>query len=382
MNGGTKRKVLLLPVLLQHQQQQGSQLGASATSVSSVSLVSHSSSGVSLQHKLPGGITGLWSGAEGFEGSAANAAAAPAATGMAVAGDSCSSLSSISAADAVDAAARSYSSLAEAQQQQRLAAAGESSSGSRPAALRAILTSSSTLTRAEAAMTQHWFGGDVTPTAIGSGAVPAAAVLHASGGAAYSTSPGSQNMHVLSGNGHVPGLMQQQAASQPAVADSDYWGVWRLHSSCGSHYPSPTGAHLPLLSAEDAASGVAAVAFNPAGDAVVAFVDSCCCLVVWKIAASWTQKLTSIGSNKPSSHQPHAYIAVPTAATLRQLAAAGGTAAGRGQGASHTQHHLNHTSQQQQGGGEMSRWQLRWQAERLVDLLHQGKHCATLEVTL
>jgi hypothetical protein len=342
-------------------------------------MVSHSSSGVSLQHKLPGGIAGVWSGAEGFGEAGANAVAA-AAAGMPVAGDSCSSLSSISAADAVDAAARSYSSLAEAQQQQRLAAAGGSSGGSRPAALRAILTSSSTLTRAEAAMTQHWFGGDVTPTAIGSGTVPAAAVLHASGGAAYSTSPGSQNMHVLSGNGHVPDLMQQQASLQSAAADEECWGVWRLHNSCGSHYPSPTGTHLPLLSAEDAASGVAAVAFNPTGDAVVAFVESCCCLVVWKIAASWTQKLTSIGSNKPSSHQPHAYIAVPTAATLRQLAAAAGS--GRGQGASHTQHHHHHTSQQQQGGGEMSRWQLRWQAERLIDLLHQGKHCATLEVAL
>jgi hypothetical protein len=195
-------------------------------------------------------------------------------------------------------------------------------------------------------------------------------------------------MHVLAGNGHAPGFMPQQAPMQPAAADSECWGVWRLHSSCGSHYPSPTGAHLPLLSAEDAASGVAAVAFNPAGDALVAFIESCCCLVVWKIAASWTQKLTSIGSNKPSSHQPHAYIAVPTAAAAMQLVAAGTHAAGSVQGAAHGQRRHHHSSQQQQqqqrqgGGGGMSRWQLRWQAERLVDVLHLGRHCATLEVAL
>jgi hypothetical protein len=405
MNGGTKRKVLLLPVLLQHQQQQGLQLGASAmvsASVSSVSVATSysSSSGVVglqlgtggvpvLQQQLPGGIAGLWSGAEGYGGSDAAAAAAA----LPAAGDSCSSLSSISAADAMDAAAYSYSSLPDAQQQQQqrrmFAVANSSSSGGggRVAALRGSLTSSSTLTRAEAAMVQHWFGGEAT------GNTPAAA--HASSAGSGSVTGSSRLAHVLAGNGHAAGLAAAQAMlgdnAAAAAADSQCWGVWRLHTAKGSHYPSSTGMHLPLMSAEDVASGIAAVAFNPAGDAVVAFVESCCCMVVWKTAASWTQKLTSLGSSKPSSHLPHAYIAVPAAAALRQIAgghealsSAGQHAACSGLAAGHRteQHHQRHSQQQQQGGGEMSKWQLKWSAERLVDLLYQGRHCATLEVML
>ncbi|WIA08924.1 hypothetical protein OEZ85_008341 [Tetradesmus obliquus] len=106
-------------------------------------------------------------------------------------------------------------------------------------------------------------------------------------------------------------------------------------------------------------------------------------------ASSWTQRLASLGSSKPSSHLPHAYIAVPTAAAFRQLAraySASGQQAARSygglQGAAHS---LQQQQQQQQGssgGGEMSRWQLKWTVERLIELHYQGRHCATMEVVL
>lgn len=103
--------------------------------------------------------------------------------------------------------------------------------------------------------------------------------------------------------------------------------------------------------------------FNPGGDAVAVFLEGCYCLVVWKLQSSWTQKLTSLGSSRPSSHLPHAYLPVPLqpAVLIEQQGAAQGWAT--------TAEHL-------------CSWQLKWRAPGLIDLLWRGQLWATVEVVV
>eukprot|EP00775_Hariotina_reticulata_P013937 gene13937-14055_t len=79
-----------------------------------------------------------------------------------------------------------------------------------------------------------------------------------------------------------------QAGSSPTAG-----GAWQLHAARSAHYTSTATWGEPWVSCQDVARGVAAVAFNPGGDAVAGFLEGCYCLVVWKLQSSWTQKPTT-----------------------------------------------------------------------------------------
>jgi hypothetical protein len=152
---------------------------------------------------------------------------------------------------------------------------------------------------------------------------------------------------------------------------------------CGVIYPDAAAASSPVLCASEVAGGVAAVAFSPGGDALAAFVLGCHCLVVWRLGASWTQKLAHLGSSRPMSQMPHAYIRLPAAALLVD-AIFKDSAAEQQQQRHH--HHHHHARQSEEGGGgssgEALQWQLRWHTDSHIDLLYQGCLCGSVEVHL
>lgn len=405
MNGGTKRKVLLLPVLLPLQQaaqasarpmQQvplqiaahkghlGTHSSSGSSSMSTLMRPEHCRpTGISVappgQHsQLPGGIPGLWSAAEGLEPEGAMDQQHQ----QQLWGCSSSSLSSTAGGDTGDVEAEFVHGISASHHPGIIRYSSAGSSGDSGDGSRSMLVSN-TVTRAEVAMMQHWFGREQgTATAAG---------LADSEGPLYS----------------------------PGLTSSQTWGVWLCHERRSSYYPTPSAAGQPLLTDEDVASGVAAVAFNPAGDAVAAFIESCCCLVVWRLESSWTQKFSSLGSSKPSTHHPCAYTPVPPAALL-QRAIKGDGVGQLGQGQSfqqqqrgpHEQDSVNaqaaamgqcqsghstssspktdpHPQQHQLapacvrlGASDVCCWQLKWVMPGVVDLLHEGRLCASMEVHL
>jgi hypothetical protein len=152
-----------------------------------------------------------------------------------------------------------------------------------------------------------------------------------------------------------------QRSSSPAQL-----GVW---------YTDASSASSAVLVADDVSGGVAAVAFSPAGDAVAAFVLGCHCLVVWRLQASWSQKLAALGSSRPLSQLPHAYISIPAAAALVSAVFAR-------PGATPPAASSSSSSVIGAGGSEVLQWQLRWQMSSHIDLLYQGCLCGSVEVRL
>jgi hypothetical protein len=165
---------------------------------------------------------------------------------------------------------------------------------------------------------------------------------------------------------------------------------------CGVIYPDAASASSPVLCASEVAGGVAAVAFSPGGDAVAAFVLGCHCLVVWRLGSSWTQKLAHLGSSRPMSQMPHAYIRLPQAALLvhavfKDAAGAAGPQHHQqqqqpGHRHHHHQHHQHGQRQSEDGeggvGGEVLQWQLKWQTDSHIDLLYDNCLCGSVEVHL
>lgn len=391
MNGGTKKKVLLLPVLMDddsdNQQQQGSggaaeaqhapsgpaghthpsskhvgpfgSTGSLQSTTSSASAAADTAGGGTLPH-MSGALPGLWSAAEGMPGAGAAAAAGsaprPSGLGGVLGGSSSSSLSSSTAYTDTpgDSRRASFAGLGELQR-------------------RAL--ANNTMTRAEAAMVEGWFGGST-----GAGA--------ASGGASGGAAGPSAVLHPAPGGSGELGS---------GAAGAGWGGVPRPRASsmqCGVIYPDAASASSPVLCASEVAGGVAAVAFSPGGDAVAAFVLGCHCLVVWRLGASWTQKLAHLGSSRPMSQMPHAYIRLPQAALLvhavfKDAAAATGSHQQKQQQQqpSHRHHHHHHQHGQRDSedgegvaSGEVLQWQLKWQTDSHIDLLYDGCLCGSVEV--
>jgi hypothetical protein len=138
-------------------------------------------------------------------------------------------------------------------------------------------------------------------------------------------------------------------------------GAAWLHQRRSPYHPSSVAAAgEAVLVDDDVAEGVAAVAFNPAGDAVAAFLVPGHCVVVWKLQSSWTQKLVKLRSLGPAAQLPWGYVAVPPVVH----AVLGEVEAGAGQG---------------QTAGRKG-WQLQWQSESHVDVLWGDQCCASIEV--
>lgn len=391
MNGGSKRKVLLLPVLLPLQRQAHGNSEVDSTA----SLASIDTSGISpasavqqqqqqqVPTMLPGGIASLWSTAEGVQPGVSSAQQQESW------GGSSSSLRSSGGggggADVAGTTRTSSNELSSEPIQVDTGGAGclpIHSAGTTnhpanlqiaPSGLRSMLAGN-TMTRAEAAMVQHWFGGQQKHTAAALTAQPDIPIT-------------------------CNGTSSVQSSALPNSM-STLWGIWLCHERRSSYYPSAAAAGQPLMAADDVASGVAAVAFNPVGDAVAAFIESCQCLVVWKLQSSWTQKLSSLGSSKPSTHDPCAYIPLPPAAVLQQVhLSAGSTQTGVSQHSADSGHcssqprnlqHGQHCQQQQVNDdvsshvmfGDWCSWQLTWMMPGLIDLMYQGRVCASVEVHL
>jgi hypothetical protein len=332
MNGGTSKKVLLLPVLphaavaapgaggqqeerplaagaaAAHRRHQVGPFGSTSSLASATSSASSTAApAVALTSDLPSGMPSLWAAAEG---SAAEAAGGGHSGLVGGSGSSSSLASTVTAGDEAAGGSRRGSRTQLAEQLQR----GQ--------------LSSNTMTRAEAAMVEHWFGRRADDTAGAAGGSDAA-----------------------------------RARAQHDSTNPLQWGVW---------YPDAGAASRAVLTADDVSGGVAAVAFSPAGDAVAAFVLGSHCLVVWRLQASWTQKLANLGTSKPLSQLPHAYIRIPSAASLANamLSKQGGGADSR--------------TPSSPGGSssEVMQWQLKWQASGHIDLLFKGSQCGSVEVRL
>lgn len=368
MQGGTNKKVLLLPVLLDsdpvEQQQQPQHEGAHGVShsqaagpghtgrqvgpfgstnslhsnASSASAVDAGGGGMPPVPLVPGAaaLPGLWSAAEGAgAGGAGRNSGGYGGGGGGVLGGSSSSLSSSITYDTPrDSRSSSYGRLGELQ--------------------RGALASTSTMTRAEAAMVEGWFGGSTGSSADGA--------------AAGGQPAGHRTQH---------SQQHQQSSSSSSM-------------QCGVIYPDAAAASSPVLCASEVSGGVAAVAFSPAGDAVAAFVLECHCLVVWRLGASWTQRLAHLGSSRPISQMPHAYIRLPAAALLVNAVFADSKAQQQDEEhQGHKHHHHHHHRRSASGGGgegcgsaELLQWQLRWQTDSHIDLLYQGVMCGSIEVHL
>lgn len=397
MNGGTKKRVLLLPVLMDDQnteqqfppphQQQGGDAGGqgqqhapagpagstrhmvtaghvgpfgstnslhstASTTSNADNTTARGQQGLGAGGMMSGALPGLWSSAEGVAVPAGAAAGRQSGhTGHSggwggVLGGSSSSLSSSTAFDTP----------------------GESRSSSfgRLAELQRASLGGNTMTRAEAAMLEGWFGG--SPGGSDDGALSSSAA----GGAPSRLPEGQQ-------------AVGREGIAAAAAAGSGGYGVGgvpcgRAPSSlqCGVIYPDASMAASPVLCASEVSGGVAAVAFSPGGDAVAAFVLESYCLVVWRLGGSWTQRLAHLGSSRPMSQLPHAYIRLPTAALLVN-AVFKDDAAGQQQQQRHHRHHHHHGESE---GGELLQWQLKWQTHSHIDLLYHGCLCGSVEVHL
>jgi len=425
MNGGAKKKVLLLPVLLDDLEQEQQQGGGGAASQpvqsprdssgyrsrgvggggaagrhvgpfgstnslqSNTSSVSNADSGSgpglaaaaaahsSLMAENHRGLVPLWSTAEGVPGGGSAAAAAQGRSsgsmwGGVLGGSSSSSLSTSTAAYDTPGGSRSSS----------CARLGELPRGG---------LASNTMTRAEAAMVEGWFGGGSSAGSPGEGSLAAAAAAAPSAAAAAALqSP--PDARVSGSSDGAPG--GGSAWGGGGSGDREGVGVDASSSAalqCGVLYPDPATASSPVLCASEVSGGVAAVACSPGGDAVAAFVLPCHCVVVWRLGSSWTQRLAHLGSSKPMSQMPHAYIRLPAAGLLVDAVFKYSTAADTAhqhhhhhqqQSHRHHHHHHGHHREGEGGGGEVLQWQVKWATDSHIDLLYQGCLCGSVEVQL
>jgi hypothetical protein len=327
----------------------GSSTNSMASSSSSSTAV-QAASGIMI---AAGGIPlGLWSQAEGM-GTAVPGQGLESTTGC-----SSSSLSSLSHDSSGSGAAISSGVVAPVMTE----VGSQGGPGPRCSATdrglheRRMMSSSSTMTRAEAAMMQHWFGGSPQQAPGQQRGQPAAP----SCGTATSSSVGE--VGVRAGD-HTAWINPAAVVASHVGSTAAATGVWQLHAARSGQYTSAATWGQPWVTCQDVLRGVAAVTFNPGGDAVAVFLEGCYCLVIWKLQSSWTQKLTSLGSSRPSSHLPHAYLPVPLqpAVLIEQQGAAQGWAA---------------TAEQ------LCSWQLKWTAPGLIDLLWRGQLWATVEVVV
>ena len=205
---------------------------------------------------------------------------------------------------------------------------------------------SNTMTRAEAALYARWFGGDGTE----------ALVAPEDGFRSTLDSSSSRDVRGSGGVAGAGGSNRNSSRSTPLGV-----GAGLLHQGRSPYHPSSAAtAGEAVLIDEDVAEGVAAVAFNPAGDAVAAFVLPGHCVVVWRLQSSWTQKLVKLRSLGAAAQLPWGYMAVPPVVH----AVVGEMDGGDGQG---------------QGGGGKG-WQLQWQSESHVDVYWGDQCCASIEV--
>lgn len=239
-------------------------------------------------------------------------------------------------------------------------------------------------------MLSHWFGGDDScdPTTCNTSR---GGTLQLQG---HSAPHGSDHAALLlrdrrgsSGGGSNP---PARGALSGVRAHAGLWGISRLRAMGIQHvYPIPGMAQSPLLCAEDVAQGVAAIAIHPAGDVVAALLQPCCCLVLWRLASSWTQRLANLGGARPSTHAPHAYVALPLerggAATAarpeREEPNSCDGSAGSGM-APATSHSGAAGSRKADCAGQSNGWALVWQREQLIDVLRYGKPLLCVEVCL
>jgi hypothetical protein len=186
----------------------------------------------------------------------------------------------------------------------------------------------STMKRAEAAMLENWFG--LKPP--GSAGDPLPRDLSA---------PGA--------GGPSPAAAAAPVAAAPALAGLQ-----------AAYYPSAAAADAPVLSAADLRGGVAALSFSPSGSALGALLATAGCVVVWRLQASWTQRLSHLGSRAPFCQLPFCYLPVPA---LRR----GGHGESTGGGAGGL-------------GGLGAGWELRWAGEGRLEVLSCRERVADLAV--
>lgn len=256
MNGGTKRKVLLVPVLVDNRPASTSAYATNSSRPGSASSQYESPGRSRLQSQQPGSV-GL-----SQAGAAANSAAATTP----------------------------------------LNATATASRGLLPSALQR----DNSAIRAEAAFVQHWFGHET----------------------ADSPEPASPD--------HLP---LRSGAS--------------MLRSKSPVYPSSASSGIPLLTDADVMGGIAAVGFNPAADALAAYLSSAQCIVVWSLQAHWSQMFASLGSRAPVTLLPLCYLPVSVTDQPPRLSML--------QGAD-------------------SVWAIRWLSDTRVSLYMQGQCVANFDV--
>jgi hypothetical protein len=228
------------------------------------------------------------------------------------------------------------------------AAASGSAAGRR---LGAGITGSTTLTRAEAAMFDNWFGHQSsagTAAAAGSAGAP-------SDGAGQHNNSGVVEAGVAAS--HAGRAMADALAAGAPV------------------YPVASAADTCVLAAPGVlGSWVAAAGMSPSGDCVAVLLPAAGCLVVWRLAGAWGHRAGHYGRGGPLAQLPYCYLPVEAGAGLpvdpglpsqgKQDPAAAEAGGGGGSG---------------NGSADLS-WGLHWGEEGSLQLLQHGQQRAAWEV--